>query len=660
VSSLTGSNYSLSMAEAVSTKVQPYLVRADAILTEINTNKSKITAYQNMQSALQALQTAAANLSSQATTGTNVFSSRQANLTSTSIVSGGTPSNASALMTASVASGTNTGTHTVVVNQIASAEEDVSSTLNKSSTAALGYAGTFSITETGKAVSNITVTSGMSLTDIASAINGAESQTGVSASVVSIDSSHSVLVVSGNDPDTPLQFNQDSYSVLSQLGVSGTTVTGSTSETNSTTALGLAGTFTINGGTTSPGNVATPVTVTITSSMTLAQIAAAINSQAQTTLGSTTAFAASVNGSNQLRITTGNNNAGSFSGVTGNVLSSLGLSTFTSNAAMNQVQAATPASLTVDGISGITRSSNTVTDVLTGVTLNLTAADPNTQVTLTVAPNTGAATTAIAAFVSAYNNWESFVSQNEATNSDGTASASAVLFGDSTLRQTSLAVDNTVTSMVNGLALGDVGVSMNSSNRLQIDVTTLTSSLTNNFTGVFNMFQSTVSSSNTALQTLGTDYSNYAGTFTLGVTTNASGTITGVSVNGSPSSAFTISGSTISGAYGSSYSGMAFSFSGAAGTTTTATISATQGLANQIYTTANNYGNSLNGTVESLVTSLQSTDATLESQYNLIINQANDYTTFLLQQYASLTTQIASASYTTTVLNDMFAMGTKG
>ena len=60
------------------------------------------------------------------------------------------------------------------------------------------------------------------------------------------------------------------------------------------------------------------------------------------------------------------------------------------------------------------------------------------------------------------------------------------------------------------------------------------------------------------------------------------------------------------------------------------------------------------------MTSLQSTDATLESQYNLIINQANDYTTFLLQQYASLTTQIASASYTTTVLNDMFAMGTKG
>jgi flagellar hook-associated protein 2 len=311
--------------------------------------------------------------------------------------------------------------------------------------------------------------------------------------------------------------------------------------------------------------------------------------------------------------------------------------------------------LTVDGISGITRSSNTITDVLTGVTMNLTAADPNTQVTLTIAPNTGAAATAIAAFVTAYNNWESFVAQNEATTSNGTAAASAVLFGDSTLRETSLAVDNTVTGMVNGLALGDIGVSMNASNQLQIDSTTLTSSLTNNFNGVFSMFQSTVTSSNAALQTLGTDYSGYAGTFTLGV--NASGQVT---VNGSVSSAFTIHGSTISGAYGSAYSGMAFTYTGTAGTPFTATITATQGLANQIYTTTNNYGNSLNGTVESLVTSLQSTDANLESQYNTIIDQANDYTTFLLQQYASLTTQIASASYTTTVLNDMMNAANSG
>ncbi|MTJ82598.1 MAG: flagellar filament capping protein FliD [Telmatospirillum sp.] len=661
VSGLTGSNYSLSLAEAVSTKVQPYLTRADAIMTQINSNKSKVTAYQNMQSLLQALQAASANLSSQATTGSNVFNSRSANLTSSSIIAGGSPSNASALLSASVTAGTNTGSHSVVVNQIASAEEDVSSTINMSSTAALGYSGSFSIGETGKTPVTINVTSSMSLSSIAASINGAQNQTGVSASVVSIDSNHSVLVISGSDTNTPLQFS-DGSNILSNLGLysaSNSTINGTVSEGSTTTALGLSGTFSINGGTNGSGT-ATPVTVTVTSSMSLSDIVSAINNKAKSTLGASTTFAASINASNQLQLTTGTANVVTFSGVTGNVLSGLGVANVSANGAANQVQAAQPASLTVDGVSGITRNTNVVSDVLTGVTLNLTAADPNTQVTLTVAPNVGAAASAVAAFVTAYNNWEKFITQNEATNSDGTAAASAVLFGDSTLRSASLSVDTTITSMVNGMALGDIGVSLNGANNLTINSTTLTSALTDNFNGVFKMFQSTVSSSSTSLQPLGTDYSSFAGSFTMGVTTNAAGGITGVTVNGSPSTAFSISGNTISGVYGSAYSGMSFTFTGPANATTVATLTATQGMANQLYTTANNFGSTLNGAVQNLVTKLQDTDTNLTSQYNTIINQANNYTTFLLQQYASLTTKIASATYTTTVLNQMFAMQTRG
>lgn len=657
VSSLQGSSYSLSMAEAVTTKVQPYLDRADAIATEISTNKTKIAAYQTMQTLLQSLETATSNLSSQALEGTNVFTGRAASLTSKSSVSGSTPTDASTLLSATVSSGTNSGTHTVVVDQLAAAEEDVSATQDKSSTSALGLTGAFSITETGKTALSITVTSTMTLTDLASSINGGTDQTGVSASVVTIDSSHSVLVISGADADTTLQFG-DGSNILSSLGLytAATSQTSTATISDSTSALGLAGTFTIKGGV-NTSSVATTVSVTITSTMSLTEIAAAINSAASA--ASIAGTLASIS-SNALTINSGTGGSIlSVSDVSGDVLSSLGISSVGANGAADQVTAAQGSILTIDGVAGITRTSNTITDALSGVSLDLTAADPNTIVTITVSPDTTTVGNTILALMTAYNNWESFVQQNEATNSDGTASSSATLFGDSTLREVSLQLDSTVTSMINNLSLADIGLSLNSSNMLEADTTTLTSQLKDNFSGVLSLFQSQISSSSYTLQTRGTDYSSYSGTFVMSVTTNSSGSITSLLVNGaSASGLFTYSGSNISGVSGSTYDSMNFTYTGAAGTSSTVTVSATVGLANQLYTISKNYGNTLNGSVENLVTNLQDEDATMTSQYNTIVAQANSYTTFLLAQYASLTTQIQTASYTSTVLADMFAAQT--
>jgi flagellar hook-associated protein 1 FlgK len=93
------------------------------------------------------------------------------------------------------------------------------------------------------------------------------------------------------------------------------TATGTTAESSTTAALGLSGSFSIVGG-------SGPVGVTITTGMTLAQIAAAIN-----TAAGSTGVAASVvgNGEHQLQITSGNTSL-KFTNVSGDVLSSLGLS----------------------------------------------------------------------------------------------------------------------------------------------------------------------------------------------------------------------------------------------------------------------------------------------------------------------------------------------
>lgn len=106
--------------------------------------------------------------------------------------------------------------------------------------------------------------------------------------------------------------------LLASNSFTANTATGTTAESSTTTALGLSGSFSIDGG-------AKRVGVTITSTMTLTDIAEAINTAA--TAAGTTGISASVvgNGAYQLQITTGGSSL-SFSNISGNVISSLGLS----------------------------------------------------------------------------------------------------------------------------------------------------------------------------------------------------------------------------------------------------------------------------------------------------------------------------------------------
>ena len=646
VSSLTAGGVTLSLAEAVTTKVQPFLDRADAVQTEINTNHTQIAAYQNMQSLLQALQAAAANLTTESLAGTNVFQARAADLASSS----STPANS--ILTAAVANGTATGTHSVIVKQLAQTEADTSSSLNLASAdpisnlgGALASGGSFTIAEVGKATpASITVTSGMTLTQVAAAINGATNTTGVSASVVTVDSTHQVMVLSGQDPDTPLTFS-DPNGLLTQMGIvsgsSSNTVTGAAASppADETAPMNLSGSFTVHVG-------AQAVPITVTANESLDDIATSIHD------ASSGAISASVDSSNQLVLSAGSTLT--FSDAQGGVLAALGIG----SVAVNQVRQAQSLNLTVDGVQNITRDTNTVSDVLNGVTLNVTQFDPHTTVTVNINPDANTAATAIQSFVTAYNSWESFVSANEATDSSGNAAASAVLFGDSTLREASLQVDTAVTANINNTLLGEnsslgaLGISLNGANQMQIDATTLDDALNNNFTQVANLFQATLSTSSPNLVPSGSNLSTFSGNFTFEITTNASGDISGVTMNSGQSIAgkFLIVGNSIQGQFGTPYSGMFFNYAGTPSTTQSVTVNSTQGIANQVYTAANNFGNATSGSVQTLITDKQSQDIQFTSQFNSFINEANNFADFLVTQYSSLTTQIQTAGQTLSTL----------
>ena len=640
VSSLTAGGVTLSLAEAVTTKVQPYLDQASSIQTEINTNQTQIAAYQNMQSLLQALQSAASNLTTESLSGTNVFQSRAADLSSVGSTA------ASTILSAAVADGTAKGSHSVIVNQLAQAEADTSKPLTLSSSSPLSslsgstFSGSITIAETGKSQPQaVTITPTMTLSQVASAINSASSANGVTASVVNVDSGHQVLVLTAQDADTPINFT-DSNSILSSLGIASTSSSSSMTGSGAFTAV-TGGSFTIHSGSSS-------FSVPVSAGDDITAIATAINSAATGT--NVTADASS----GSLVITDSSGNLLSFSDSSGDALAAAGLAPVASN----QVRQAQALNLTVDGVKDITRDSNTVSDVLNGVTLNLTTADPDTTVNIGINPNANTAATAIQNFVSSYNAWENFVSANEATDSNGNAAASAVLFGDSSLREASLQVDTAITARVSNstlnenTSLGALGISLDGNNQMQIDATTLDNELNNNYDTVANLFQATLTSSSVNLTPSGSNLSTYAGSFTFEIATNASGDISTVTMNGGQSIAgkFLIVGNQIEGQYGTAYSGMYFSYNGAASNSETVTVNSTQGIANQVYTAANDFANTTSGSVQSLITGKQEQNISFTSQYNNWVNEANNYANFLLSQYSSLTTQIQSAGQTLNTL----------
>jgi flagellar hook-associated protein 2 len=159
---------------------------------------------------------------------------------------------------------------------------------------------------------------------------------------------------------------------------------------------------------------------------------------------------------------------------------------------LTETVAAQNATLKVDGIDNISKASNTVTDVVQGVTLTLLKTSAaNTPTTLTVARDTGAVQTSVEAFVKAYNDLRKTVTDLTAYNAD-TKQASA-LQGDAAARSVLTQVRRTLSTALTGLSgaytdLSQVGVSFKSDGTLSLDATKLQSALSSNFNDVAGVF----------------------------------------------------------------------------------------------------------------------------------------------------------------------------
>ena len=244
----------------------------------------------------------------------------------------------------------------------------------------------------------------------------------------------------------------------------------SADQTSSSTATNT-GSFQIQVGT------GTPVTINVTSANnTLAGIASAINASGAGVTANV------VNDAGGARLSIVSNTSGAPGDLT--------ISNDTVGLGFTKAVKGINASLTVDGIP-ISSTSNTVTGTINGVTLNLIAADPNTQVDLTIQPDVTQAEAAINSFVSAYNTvvsgLDSQFAVDPTTGQQGPlATDSSVTIAQDLVLSAAGYAPGGNSSIAN---LASLGLNFNDDGTITVDQSTLANALQNNFAAVQNFLQ---------------------------------------------------------------------------------------------------------------------------------------------------------------------------
>ncbi|MBR0829975.1 flagellar filament capping protein FliD [Bradyrhizobium manausense] len=411
-----------------------------------------------------------------------------------------------------------------------------------------------------------------------------------------------------------------------------------TTQSSQTDELGYSGTFSLG---LSGGSSAD---ITVTSTMSLQDVVDAINAQTSTT--NVQASIVQVSSGSYEMVLTGTEDAAdiAYSSTSGDdILNKLGV-TDSSGEFADVLQEAQSAEFTLDGIA-MTRDTNDISDVLTGVTFNLLQATPDgTTLNISIETDTSQIESALETFVTNYNAFRDEVIAQQSTDTDGTASSSAVLFGDGTMRNIMDRLQAALNSTVGDLTMADLGLSFNENNELELDTSTLSDILSTNLSGVTKLLSAQTTTSSNQLTVVNTGTSPQS--FALDLTVDSDGNLASASIGGD-SSLFTVSGSTIIGASGSIYAGMAFTYSGS--TSQSITVTSTSGLATQLYQVAKNYSSST-GALQTLITNLTTRDDELQQKVDDINSAASTLQAQLQTQYAKYQAAIESANSTLTYL----------
>lgn len=165
---------------------------------------------------------------------------------------------------------------------------------------------------------------------------------------------------------------------------------------------------------------------------------------------------------------------------------------------MDETTTATSATFKINGLQ-VTQPTNTVSNVINGVTLNLLKTNVGSPTTVSIAGDSTNFVTSVGAFVKSYNDLRSNISQLTAFDPSG--ANTGILIGDSVVNSISEQMQRALSTAIPGLQnsnitnLTQVGITVNDDGTLALDSSTLQSALTSNPKDVTALFATTARAS---------------------------------------------------------------------------------------------------------------------------------------------------------------------
>lgn len=303
----------------------------------------------------------------------------------------------------------------------------------------------------------------------------------------------------------------------------------------------------------------------------------------------------------------------------------------------HELVAAQTAQFRIDGQT-LERSSNLVSDAVSGVTLNLFRAAPGQNVEVSIEPSREGVREAIANLVEGYNALKDFADRHQTIGEDGSISSEAVLFGDRLLRGALSAVDSALATRVAGVPsgsfdqLGAIGISRDANGKLVLDEAKLDRALVGDFDKVRDLleFRSTVSS--VELRVVGRGNAIGDREFQVSITdTNGDGIPESATLDGV---AATVEGRRIKGITGTPYEGLELSWVGSG--SQTIDVSFTQGVADRLYNGLQAFIEETYGAIERETAAIAEDNRRLSEEVERLDQQVTEYRVQLYEKFSKL------------------------
>lgn len=345
----------------------------------------------------------------------------------------------------------------------------------------------------------------------------------------------------------------------------------------------------------------------------------------------------------------------------------------------NEMQAAVNAQIRVDGLPAtIERQSNTIDDVIEGLTLNLFKAEADTEIVIDIADDFNAVKTDIVEFVQAFNAVRDFIIdqktlKDRTPDDDDESESFGTLAFDAQFRQYSAAIDEMLAfdnqSLADGYqSLSQMGITLDSQNKMIINDTTFDDRLTKNIDQMRKFFAFELTSNDARVNYIrnGANTTANAGGAPYYLTiagTDASGNVTGATLRTAPGlggagasdGSVTINGNVLTFTDATGAEELVISFNGGAnlGLLSDIQISPQRGFADNLYFMMDEYSR-LGGYIDDTAAIITTENESAQQRITRIDDQLTRLRESLAIRYAGVEAALAQAEQLGSSILDAF------